>query len=158
MDYAQKRAVMERLLPTCCEAFAFEALKASGWTLRDDILKPLHTAIKADWRGLKEEELNFMSAEVANTVSSVMKGEGDTPRTLVMAACMFALKLVDEGLTKDPMHQSVLIALAIMDEARNDETGEWGYDRAKIEEAGGRILSRAQLLGLYHQRVNATVP
>jgi hypothetical protein len=147
MDHAKSKLYVEKLLPTFCQVLAMQAMAERGDLVRQDVSQPLHTAIKAGLKGLKEAERDVVVAILTNTVYTIMRGEGDDPKQTLLSACMFALKLVDEGLTKDPQHQSVLVGLLLLEEAKIDPA--WGYNAKKAEEAGGRILSRCRLLGLF---------
>jgi hypothetical protein len=140
---------IERVLPAFAMAMLMDCMSKEGFELRADIVQPIRTSAALAFKGLDETDSTVVATKAYDTVNQIMHGEPGSYRQLMLAAAMFALKLVDEGKNFDPNSQAVLCGLALLDDAKTDPDNLWGYSEKKLEEAGGRILSRAMLLGLY---------
>jgi hypothetical protein len=149
METAHRKLLAQSMLPVMCQLAALDALGKQGYTIRKDIAGPLSTAFKAMLKGLRPSEAQEIGQTTMNTALNCLRGEGDDARQLMLAACMFSVKLVDEGLTVDPQNQATLVGLLMLADAEEDDQNSWGFDKKKVAEAGGRILSRARLQGLY---------
>jgi hypothetical protein len=73
---------------------------------------------------------------------------------------MFPLLLVDEGLLDDKTCQAVLVALLLMEDAKNDDPDVdglrpvWSVNERLWRKEAGYLITRAQLQGLYTRSVH----
>ena len=156
MNPMHKIAMAEKILPVMCQLLAIEGMQHEGYAISTEHQTALTNAMHASLRGLNQGEKAEVITATYSTANAVLRGEHvGSFRQLLLAACMFACKLVDEGMAIDPGSQPVLIGLLILDEAKEDETGEWGFSKKRLEEAAGRMLSRTRLLGLFTNKILA---
>lgn len=142
---------IEALVPPMMSLMAMEKIKSEGaFELREDTYIALRQSIGVILKHAPADKIEKIVTTSFNVAEGLLGPEHvGSFRQLLLASCMFSAKLVDEGLDIDPGSQAVLVGLSILTEAKEDTTGEWGYSLKRLEDAGGRMVSRARLLGYY---------
>lgn len=154
MDRNTANDFIERLIPPMALLMTMQGLAAEGLRVGSDTAVPLKQAVQVIVKRMPENEREKMVRDAFTKVEAILGPEnGGSKRQTVLATCMFICKLVDEGIKIDPGSQAVLVSLLVLEEAKQDPEAGWGYHRPTLEEAGGRVLSRARLLGLFSDGV-----
>jgi hypothetical protein len=148
----KKIVLAEKIVPVMCQLMTVEGMQQNEqMTISPEHVTALTNAMHAALGKLTASEKTEVVTSAFNSAEAILRGENSgTWRQLLLKASMFVCKMVAEGLPQvDPQSQPVLIGLALLEEAQHDDTGEWGFDKSQLEEAAGRMLSRARLLGLF---------
>src|SRR5579885_2640801 len=139
-DLARSR--VESLLPLMCQLLAIEVMKKQGFEIREDMETALRRAVGVIVGKLDHLIKVHLAQQTYRFANDILKEHSLTPPQLLVAAALFSVKLTAEGLLPDPQSQATLVGLSFVNEAKNDETGEWGYQPGICEAAAGRMLDK----------------
>jgi len=150
MDNKHEAAIIERMVPAMCQLTAINGLASENVHVdMQTVMAPLALSVRASMKGCTPIEMEVLLVKAQRVAKLLLNGEPGSYRQMLLASCMFVMKLVDEGAGLDPRSQPVLIGLSMIEDAKHDEDNSWGYDRKKLSEAGSRMLTRARLLGFF---------
>jgi hypothetical protein len=149
-----KRAC-EKIIPAFIIALALEEMKKRGHEIRPDFLEHLNRAQELGLAGRDQVSQLRIAKRVDRDVTAATKDARNTDdtRTWAIAVVRFVLALADKGCLQDPGNVAVLIALAILDEAKGDGSQDWAYETDKGLAISDRLLTRFRLLGYFHDDV-----
>lgn len=147
----QDQLVLEAIIPAHMMFLTYEAMKAKGWEIRADVLKSLNIACVSPFSQLKNQSEWLISAiaKRADDVARILlrKINEDNERWGLLDCAAFAMLLADEKLL-EPDSQSVLVGLALMQEAEEDEE-VWGYSAKSAMKVAREMLHVAQKEGMF---------
>jgi hypothetical protein len=147
---------VELSLPAHMLFLMMEECQKHGYELRADVLAKLNQAAVAPLSRTNTLNVARLATQVDDNARVLLSAlSPDDPRDGLFCCAQFVLKLVDEGRLNDPKNMAVLVALLLMDDVRDDRPDTngalavWRVDESRWQDAAGRMLSRAVLLGLY---------
>jgi hypothetical protein len=151
--------IVETALPAHMLFLMMQECTKIGLELRVDTMDQLNNAAAAPLAELD----NFSVARLAKRIDDVARSllndlAPDDPRHGLYCCAMFALVLVDEGWLRDKGNMSVLVALALMEDIKNDakdrdgRSAVWGLEERKWRKAAGSMHVRAALQGVFNTR------
>lgn len=150
------RNMLERAIPAYMMLLMLDRCKAEGFEGRADLRHHLNVASVAPLSQTNGQGIAFMAREVERVSELLTKDLGtDTALEGLYVCAAFALLLVDEGRLADKDNQAVLCALLLLDDAKDetpDVNGErpvWAIKSRQLEDAAGKLIIRANLLGFY---------
>jgi len=145
--------VVELATPAHMLLTIMEQVQARGFELRADVVKHLGNAAILPFTKLDEVGVARRVEDVAQTLLRDLSA--DDPRHALYVSAMFVLMLVDKGLYADPRSQAVLVSMLLIEDikdSRPDVDGQgpvWRLEEQKWNEEAKKLLSRANLMGLY---------
>jgi hypothetical protein len=153
--------ILEMCLPAHMLILAIEECQKTGFTIRADVLHHLSVASVKPLASLDMFNVARLAARVEGTAVSMMRDlAAGEPRHALYVCAMFPLLLVDEGLLDDKTCQAVLVALLLMEDAKNDDPDVdglrpvWSVNERLWRKEAGYLITRAQLQGLYTRSVH----
>lgn len=150
------RKMLERAIPAYMMLLMLDRCKAEGFEARADLRHHLNVASVAPLSQANGKGVAFLAREVERVSQLLTKDLGaDTALEGLYVCAAFALLLVDEGRLQDKGNQAVLCGMLILDDAKDetpDVNGErpvWAIKSRQLEDAAGKMILRANLLGFY---------
>jgi len=148
--------VVELATPAHMLLTIMEQVQARGFELRADVVKHLGNAAIIPFTKLDEVGVARVARRVEDVAQTLLRDlSADDPRHALYVAAMFTLMLVDKGLYADPRSQAVLVSMLLIEDikdSRPDVDGQgpvWRLEEQKWNEEAKKLLSRANLMGLY---------
>ncbi len=156
---AQDLTILELALPAHMMFLMMEQCQAVlNLELRADVMAKLNNASIAPLSQLDMFSVQRIAKRVDETARSLLHDlSPDDPRDGLYSCAQFVLKLVDEGRLNDPTNMAVLVAILLMDDIKDDkpdvqgQEAVWRLEERRWQNAAGKLLSRAVILGLYSQ-------
>lgn len=140
---------VEELLPAHIMSLAIDQLYKEGFEIRLDTREYLNTSMMTVLK--KHPGQHMTIAKKADTIAGdIMRHVNlEDAKTALLAASFMILKLVEEKLYLDEQNQSVLSALMIVADARDDENPDNAHLVPAAEKKAKLMLDEALLQGLY---------
>lgn len=145
---SRDRDIVELALPAHMMFLMYEEMRKHDWHIREDVLQSLNIACAVPFGEADELTISRCAKRTDDAARSLLHDlSPDDPRHGLLDCCAFVLTAANDFLI-NPDSQPVLVALALMEEAKQDAEG-WNYSEARAYERGKGILTRAILLGYY---------
>lgn len=143
-----ERSRLELALPAHLLALMAHELRRQGWELRSDIGAYLNNAAALPLTGLDDLGVSRLAKKIDDMAKAMLHELApDDARHAILTVAHFVLRLVDEAMFDDPRNPAVLTALLLIEEARGDAL--WASDDVASRRVAGKLLGRANMLGLY---------
>lgn len=143
-DQAVEEAVLAYMLVR-----AYKQAKREGWELRDDVLQSLRTAAQKPITYVGSTEITRFALSVERGGSAGLDAlTGYTGLQALQAVSYFILLCVENGVVVDPRGMAVLVALTLVEEAKEDPS--WYLEEHDARRRAEKIETRLRLLGLFY--------
>ena len=153
--------IVETALPAHLMFLMMEECQKIGLELRADTMHHLNNAAAAPLAQLDTFSVARLAKKIDDIARSLLNDlSPDDPRHGLYCCAMFTLMLVDEGWLQDKGNMAVLVALALLDDIRNDmadvdgRSAVWHLEEHKWRKAAGSMHVRAALQGVFNVRKN----
>jgi hypothetical protein len=154
--HARDKKIVETSVPAHMLILMLEKCQEIGFECRLDVLRHLNNAAAAPLTKIDLFSVSRLAKRIDEVGTTLLNDLApDDPRAGLYAVCMFVTKLVEEGRFPDVTNQAVLCSMLFLDDVKDDrpdESGQgvvWRLKLKKWEQEAGRMLSRANLMGLY---------
>jgi hypothetical protein len=148
--------VVELAVPAHMLILVMEQVHRTGYELRADVVRHLSHAAVLPFTKLDELSVARVARRVEDVATTMLRDlNSDDPRHALYVSAMFVLMLVDKGLYADVKGQAVLVSMLLIEDikdSRPDVDGQgpvWRLEEQKWNEEAKKLLSRANLMGLY---------
>lgn len=142
--------ILRQIVPAHLIIVGCQQLRKIDGELRPDMVQNLEKSIATAMVDLDMLSISRLAKRCDEIVQALLDDIApEKPTDIVLAGCLFILRLVDEGLAPDPGGQPTLFALSIKAEAEENQKW-WKYDEAYIRGLTDRMMQRAKLLALIH--------
>ena len=156
----QETDTLEKTVPAHLIQLAIEECVRQGYEFRSDIQMRLDQNIAAKVSKYADGwQLKRIARRIDDTASACLRRlNADDAKEMLYCAAMFSLVLVDEGLLDDPANIAVLVALLLMEDAKDENKDEQGNQplyalaEARWRSKAKEMLVTAHLSGLYLKR------
>ena len=153
---ARDLTVIETALPAHMMFLMMEECQKAGYELRADVMHHLNVASVAPLSRIDTFSVARLAKQIDDAARSLLRDlSPDDPRHGLYCCAQFILTLIDEGRWSDARNQAVLVALLLMDDAKNDDKDAygneavWRVEEQRWKEGAKKLLQRAMLLGFY---------
>lgn len=153
--------ILESALPAHLLFLMMAECKKIGLELWADTMHHLNNASVAPLTQLDTLSVARLAKKIDDIARSLLNDlSPDDPRHGLYCCAMFTLMLVDEGWLQDKGNMAVLVALALLDDIRNDtadvdgRSAVWHLEEHKWRKAAGSMHVRAALQGVFNVRKN----
>lgn len=131
---------------------AIEAIASKGRAMSPDVHESLFRGTKIAIRYLNPITLQKTLDQIVSDGQQVLREIGaDSVEQALLGVSYLIVCLADRDLMPDPTSQSVLVSLAICEEAKMDfeegRRGTWGYDLKKCERMTNEGMRRLRFSG-----------
>lgn len=149
---AVERIVLDRAMPNHLIALLMEAVEVrQGMNIRPDIRNAANVASVKDLTHVNDFRRRALAERIDKEARIILDGlhVSDVRHGLV-AWCVAVNKAAVEGLHPEPTNQAVMLANAIVTEAKEDPEN-WRPEWMAIRFMSGKMFDRARLLGYFCQ-------
>lgn len=147
-------SVVETAVPAHTMWMAANAVVTSGYVLRPDIVQQLNAASVAPFAALRDQPLEVIKRAASRTDKAahaiLNKLSPDNTLHAFYSACMFCLKLVDEGMLADAQSMAVLTSMVVMEDLKAEGSmDDYRFHERILDQAAKSMIDAARAEGLY---------
>lgn len=141
--------ILRRTVPPYLMWLGVQELRKRGETLRADVVDALDKASVAPLSGLDDLTISRLAKRTDEIATSTMREVApDNPHDAILGAAYFILRLVNEGYIEDVGNQGVLVAMTLIEEAKDDQEG-WNFNEKRVVTVADKMMWRCSMWNLF---------
>lgn len=140
--------ILLRTVPCYMMLLAVRELNRQGEKIRADMDHNLEVGSYAPMSGLDVLSVSRLAKRTDEIALNILKDVSpNNAHDMLLATSYLMARLVEEGHIKDVTSQAVLIAMALIEEAR-EEPEHWNYNDKTVARLANNMLTRCMIYGL----------